>query len=82
MYVCNCNGIRERELTQGIQAGLTTVKALRETLGVGNCCGKCVCDVRRHLQAAQGDSACDGACHGHGHHRNAAFDVPLQPALC
>ena len=78
MYVCNCNGVRERELTQGIQAGLHTVKALREALGVGTCCGKCVCDVRKHLQAHQSSGRCHGGCHGSVR----SFEVELTPAHC
>lgn len=78
MYVCNCNGVRERDLTQGIAAGLHTVKALRETLGVGSCCGKCVCDVRKHLQAHRTESACRGACHS----TSRSFEVELVPAHC
>lgn len=79
MYVCNCNGIREQDLTQGIQAGLNTIKALRETLGVGTCCGKCVCDVRKHLQDAQAHGhGCRGGCHG----SQRTFEVELTPAWC
>ena len=41
MYVCICNGVTEREIRQAVGLGVTTLKELRDGLGVGGCCGKC-----------------------------------------
>jgi bacterioferritin-associated ferredoxin len=41
MYVCNCNGITEREIVAAASLGCTTFEDLRRDLGVATCCGKC-----------------------------------------
>jgi bacterioferritin-associated ferredoxin len=41
MIVCVCNNIPESEIRQAVQAGLITMRSLREELGVASCCGKC-----------------------------------------
>jgi len=54
MYVCVCHAVTSRELSSTIAQGATTFQALRETLGVGTCCGKCSKDVRSQLREACG----------------------------
>ena len=34
MYVCICNAVTEREIRQAVALGVTTLKELREGLGV------------------------------------------------
>ena len=34
MYVCICNAVTEREIRQAVGLGVTTLKELREGLGV------------------------------------------------
>ena len=41
MYVCICNAVTEREIRQAVALGVTTLKELREGLGVAGDCGKC-----------------------------------------
>ncbi len=41
MYVCNCNGITEREIVAAATLGCATLEDLRRDLGVATCCGKC-----------------------------------------
>ena len=41
MIVCICNNIAERKIRQAVEAGMTTMPQIRESLGVGTCCGKC-----------------------------------------
>lgn len=41
MIVCVCHNVSERKIRQAVDAGMTTMPALREKLGVGTCCGKC-----------------------------------------
>ncbi len=49
MYICNCNGITEREIEGAIELGCETLADLGRELGVGTCCGKCVPDARKLL---------------------------------
>jgi bacterioferritin-associated ferredoxin len=50
MYLCNCNGITEREIQGAVELGCASVADLTRDLGVGSCCGKCVPDARQLLR--------------------------------
>lgn len=53
VYVCNCNGIRERQVRAAIEAGATRP---REIFARNQCaaqCAKCVCEMRQMIQDAQ-----------------------------
>ncbi len=50
MYVCNCNGIREREARAAIQAGASRPVEIFKSLECSPRCAKCVCDMRRMIQ--------------------------------
>ncbi len=53
MYVCNCNGIRERDVQQAIEAGASKpVDVFRHCQGAAQC-AKCVCDMRCMIQASR-----------------------------
>ena len=41
MYVCNCNGITEREILAAASLGCASFDELQRDLGVATCCGKC-----------------------------------------
>ena len=63
MYVCICQGVTTKQVAATIAQGATTMKALRNELGVATCCGKCARDVRSQLQQAcssAGGCACSG----------------------
>lgn len=50
LYVCNCNGIRERQVHAAIEAGACRP---RDIFAAHDCqaqCAKCVCDMRRMIQ--------------------------------
>ncbi|MGZ8290588.1 MAG: (2Fe-2S)-binding protein [Telluria sp.] len=49
MIVCVCNNISDREIRQAVDLGLSSMAELREDLGVGTCCGKCVSCARQVL---------------------------------
>ena len=50
MYVCNCNGIRERQARAAIEAGAARpADIFRHCQGAARC-AKCVCDMRRMIQ--------------------------------
>lgn len=66
MYVCICNAVTEREIRQAVGLGVTTLKELREGLGVASCCGKCGSCAKNILRdelagACYGDVAMAGA---------------------
>ena len=41
MYICNCNGVTEREIRQCARQGASSLGELRECLGVAGNCGQC-----------------------------------------
>ena len=50
MYVCNCNGLRERDVRSAIDQG---AKRPAEVFRRNDCspqCAKCVCDIRCMIQ--------------------------------
>ena len=59
MYICNCNGITEREIRGALDLGCATVEELKRDLGVASCCGKCLPDCRLLVQRACSGSGDD-----------------------
>lgn len=53
MYICVCNAVTERQIHQAVQDGASTVKHLKETLGVGKDCGSCVRCARACIKEAE-----------------------------
>lgn len=50
VYVCNCNGLRPRDVARAIEAGATRP---REVFAHNQCtaqCAKCVCEMRQIIQ--------------------------------
>jgi len=48
MFVCVCKGIKESDVRELGQAGVTCPKALAFTLGIDdedNCCGRCINNI-------------------------------------
>ena len=52
MYLCNCNGIRERDARAAIDAGATRPADIFRHCQTAPQCAKCVCDMRRMIQAS------------------------------
>ncbi|HTK33727.1 MAG TPA: (2Fe-2S)-binding protein [Caulobacteraceae bacterium] len=50
MYVCNCNGIRERDVRTAIDAGAARPADVFRHCQTQPQCAKCVCDMRRMIQ--------------------------------
>ena len=50
MYVCNCNGIRERDAHRAIEAGACKPADIVRPHQCQPQCAKCVCDMRRMIQ--------------------------------
>ena len=49
MYVCNCNGIREREVRAAIAAGASRPAEIFKACDSRPQCARCVCDMRNML---------------------------------
>jgi bacterioferritin-associated ferredoxin len=49
MYVCNCNGIRERDARAAIAAGATKPVHIFKACDARPQCARCVCDMRQML---------------------------------
>jgi bacterioferritin-associated ferredoxin len=49
MYVCNCNGIREREVRAAIAAGAQRPAEIFKACDATPRCARCVCDMREML---------------------------------
>ena len=49
MYVCNCNGIREREVRAAIEAGATRPAEVFRACDSQAQCARCVCDMRKMI---------------------------------
>ena len=50
MYVCNCNGIREREVRAAIAAGASRPAEIFKACDSAPQCARGVCDMREMLQ--------------------------------
>ncbi len=53
VYVCNCNGIREREARAAIEAGAAKPADIFRHCQSAARCAKCVCDMRRMIGEAK-----------------------------
>ncbi len=49
MYVCNCNGIRERQVRAAIEAGARRPADIFKACETSAQCARCVCDMRKML---------------------------------
>ena len=49
MYVCNCNGIREREVRAAIEAGATRPAEVFMACDARPQCARCVCDMKQMI---------------------------------
>ncbi|NLR73843.1 MULTISPECIES: bacterioferritin-associated ferredoxin [Leeia] len=49
MYVCICKAVTDRQISQAVADGVSSMRELRMTLGVASCCGKCAPDARALL---------------------------------
>jgi len=53
VYVCNCNGIREREARAAIAEGAAKPVEIFRRCHAAPQCAKCVCDMRRMIQESK-----------------------------
>lgn len=57
MYVCVCNAVTERHINEAVRDGLSTLRHLREELGVTAECGRCAVCARDCLRSALAEKA-------------------------
>lgn len=53
MYVCNCNGIRERDVRAAIESGARRPAEVFHRHGCRAQCAKCVCELREMIDAGR-----------------------------
>jgi bacterioferritin-associated ferredoxin len=71
MYVCVCNAVTERQIHKAVNEGAKTVKHLKETLGVGRDCARCVGCAKACIKEAQEEN----------HHGVPRALIQLSPAM-
>ncbi|AQR62459.1 ferredoxin [Brevundimonas sp. LM2] len=49
MYVCNCNGLRQRDVARAIEAGATRPRDVFQRNQCTAQCAKCVCEMRQMI---------------------------------
>ncbi|NBB51734.1 ferredoxin [Rhizobium sp. CRIBSB] len=50
MYVCNCNGLRQRDVATAIEAGARRPGDVFKMHQCAPQCAKCVCEMRQLIQ--------------------------------
>ncbi len=58
MFVCLCNGVRDRDLREAIDAGNCCFEDLQSCTGVATCCGRCEPMARQILESARPYAPC------------------------
>ena len=53
VYICNCNGIRERDVARAIEAGAQRPRDVFAHNGCQAQCAKCVCEMREMIQESR-----------------------------
>ena len=51
MIVCVCKNVNDKQVRAAMADGATTVRAVRNQLGVSTCCGKCAPQVKAMVDA-------------------------------
>ena len=49
LYVCNCNGLRQRDVSAAIEAGATRPKDVFDRHQCRPQCARCVCEMREMI---------------------------------
>lgn len=57
MYVCLCKSVTDHEIRRVVhQRGISTMRELRDELGVSTQCGRCACCAKGVLKEALAES--------------------------
>lgn len=49
MYVCVCKAVSDKAINRAIDGGACSVRDLKNELGAGTNCGRCIPEMRRML---------------------------------
>jgi len=50
VYICNCNGLRQRDVARAIDSGATRPRDVFAHHQCAAQCAKCVCEMRQMIQ--------------------------------
>jgi bacterioferritin-associated ferredoxin len=50
MYVCNCNGLRKREVVDAIECGARSPRDVHRRCGAAVQCGKCLPEIADEIK--------------------------------
>jgi len=65
MYVCLCHNVTDTDIRQLVRTeGVSSMRELREHLGVATQCGKCAKCAKDVLRDAVQETRCDARCLG------------------
>jgi bacterioferritin-associated ferredoxin len=53
VYVCNCNGLRQRDVARAIEAGAARPRDVFDRHQCAPQCAKCVCEMRQMIQESR-----------------------------
>lgn len=59
MYVCVCNAVTDSQIIAAVDAGHTSLRALRDHLGVAAECGRCARCAHELVKSCKGCGKCD-----------------------
>lgn len=60
MFVCNCNGLRERDAKGAIEGGARSPQGVHRQCGVKTQCGLCYDQIRQMIQESAPAAAYSG----------------------
>lgn len=60
MYICNCNGITDREVETALDAGVDRWDGVHDFYGCEPCCGQCQCEIVEAIVKRDNKSAKTG----------------------
>lgn len=58
MYVCICHAVTEKQVRQAVSDGAVDVKTLKQKLGVGSECGRCIQATLEVIQSQMDTEPC------------------------
>lgn len=64
MYICICKGIKESDVRELGQAGITCPLKLANSLGLNdkqNCCGRCIKNITKFVALAEEEATCQNS---------------------
>jgi bacterioferritin-associated ferredoxin len=56
MYVCICKGITDHQIRSAVNSGASSLRQVRNALGVASQCGKCACLAKNVINKAVADN--------------------------